>query len=393
MKQFLCKYFIIISIALFSHFLSYSFWEQTIGPRILWLFSTFIFIGFIIKYKKFLKQKDANHAIVMCLVCLPIISALLNLLIKGYSINNFRTNFLISIASMAYIIICDLRITERRIINSLTIIGLITLFLQIIQQFVPSFVLFGLIGDSEFGEGYAQRNSIFRFYIGSYFVSVICMYYYWTNLILKKFRLINLALFVCFCSSMYLYVTRQLMLASALTFLISIFFIKSRKIRIRCFWLIIIILTIILYNYDSLFGNLVDSYTSDTYTTDIRIKAISFFIEKIIDNPLGLFVGNGHTTEELRWASKGFYLSDIGFIGEWYLYGIIWIVVYFVTLYKYVIKHGNTIPLYIRLYFIGTFICSIMIFPYRNSIETAIWIYVLYIAGQYVANSKINIYN
>lgn len=391
MKQFLGKYFIIISIVLFSHFLSYSFWEQTIGPRILWLFSAFVFIGFIIKYKAYFKLKDSNHDIVMGMVCLPIISALLNLLIKGYPIDNFRTNFLISIASMTYIIICNLKISERQIINSLTIMGLITLFLQIIQQFVPSFVLFGLIDGFEFGEEYAQRNSIFRFYIGSSFISIICMYYYWSNLILQKFRLINLVLFICFCSSMYLYVTRQLMLASALTFLISVFFIKNRKIKRRCFGLIAILLAIILYNYDSLFGEFVDSYKSNTYTTDIRIKAISFTLEKILDNPLGLFIGNGHTAEELRWASRGVYLSDIGLVGECYLYGIIWVLVYFVTLYKYVIKHGNTIPLYIRLYFIGTFICSIMIFPYRNSIETAIWIYALYIAGQYVVNSKINI--
>ena len=83
-------------------------------------------------------------------------------------------------------------------------------------------------------------------------------------------------------------------------------------------------------------------------------------------------------------------MSDIGFIGEGFLYGIPWIILYFIVLYKYVIVYRNQLPPYIRLYFFGTFINSIMIFPYRSNIEAFVWLIALYIGGLYINNNKQN---
>ena len=77
-------------------------------------------------------------------------------------------------------------------------------------------------------------------------------------------------------------------------------------------------------------------------------------------------------------------VTDIGIIGQWFIYGLIWIILYVFMVFNIVIRYRKKIPLYIRLFVIGTFINSAWIFPYRREYEFFIWTVVLYISSIYI---------
>lgn len=377
-----------LSIILYSHILSYSFWEATVGPKLMLLFSAITVILFVYMFSMGKIMNEYNKRIIYFLVFWPLFSMLVNYSTGVSSLESYRINVLMSFAFMTYFIYRRFNTTEQQIIVTLTIFGLITLAIQTYQQINPDFIFFGIIGEYDGGMYNHVRNGVMRFYVGSYFIAIFCMYYYWEKS-LTKFKVIYLLLFVLFFASMYLYMTRQIMISSVLTILFSGFLVTNKSKKKIFFLLLSIIVAIFIYYYDILFEQLVESYRDNTFTTDIRKQASDFIIDQILNNPIGSLIGYGHSKQEILWADKGFYLSDIGFIGEGYLYGIPWVVAYFIILYKYVIKYKNVVPLYVKLYFIGTAINSVMIFPYRNNIEAFVWLIAMYIGGMYINNNKI----
>lgn len=388
MKSLASYVLLFLSIALYSHFLNYSLWDLTSGSTYMWIFSIFTVGWSLLIFKEIKMYHDVNKRYLYFLIMWPIFSMIINYICGNGSIESYRTNILMSFAFITYFLYVKCETTEKQIISVMTIMGLVTFFIQVYQQINPNFLLFGII-DYE-GDTYSHvRNGIMRFYVGSYFIAVFCMYYYWEKTLVKK-SVISFLLFILFFASMYLYMTRQVMVASLITIILSVFFVKEKKILKMYIFFALIVAGLIVMYFDILFKQLIESYQEDTFTTDIRIKAGNFILDQMAENPLGCFFGYGHGRYEYAWASKGFYLSDIGFIGEGFLYGIPWIILYFVVLYKYIIVYRNLLPPYIRLYFVGTFINSIMIFPYRSNIEAFVWLIALYIGGLYINNNNQN---
>lgn len=388
MKSLASYVLLFLSIALYSHFLNYSLWDLTSGSTYMWLFSIFTVGWSLFIIKEIKMYYDINKKYLYFLILWPILSMLINYIGKNESIESYRTNILMSFAFITYFLYVKCKTTEKQILSVMTIMGLVTFFIQVYQQINPNFLLFGII-DYEGDTYYHVRNGVMRFYVGNYFIAVFCMYYYWEKTLVKK-SVISFLLFILFFASMYLYMTRQIMVASLITIILSVFFVKEKKILKMYIFFALTVAGLIVMYFDILFKQLIVSYQEDTFTTDIRIKAGNFIMDQMAENPLGCFWGYGHGRYELAWASKAFYLSDIGFIGEGFLYGIPWIILYFIVLYKYVIVYRNQLPPYIRLYFFGTFINSIMIFPYRSNIEAFVWLIALYIGGLYINNNKQN---
>lgn len=82
------------------------------------------------------------------------------------------------------------------------------------------------------------------------------------------------------------------------------------------------------------------------------------------------------------------YPSDIGIVGQWFYYGVIWVLTYVVLLYKLLVKYNRVLPLYIKLFVFGAFVNCIMIMPYYNNFCYLIWAEVLYICDLYITKSN-----
>jgi len=380
---------VFLSLLLYTHYFKFILWQETSGPKFLWFFLAFCLFLTIVLFRR-IKGHDFNRTVIVGLLMLLLFSETVKLLQTQQPIDTVRISVLMFLATMQYFLLKEIRITERQVLWSFTMFGLISFSLQLYQQMPDTIPLFGIINNDESSIG-TVRNDIYKFTIGSYFVSIICLYYWWTELC-KKFSLVRCILFCCFLVSMYLYLVRQIMAVSLLTLALSLFLIPDKRARRLMFVFIVFAGVILIALYDLIFAALVENYQNDTWTTDIRFKCIDFVIGQIFDNPIQALIGHGHDIVERQWTRMNYYISDIGFIGECFYYGVAWLVIYFSTVFLYVVKYRNKIPLYIRLYMIGTLMNSIFIFPYRTNEEMFIWICLLYIAHLYVDNKK-GVYN
>lgn len=281
-------------------------------------------------------------------------------------------------------------IPESVIIKIFTGISLIIFIIQVVQQIFPGMAVFGVFTqESHGGETFAEiRNGLFRYRLsGSLFV-LFCLYYYWAKL-LDKISIKNVIIFLIFFISMYLFLTRQIMFATIATLALSSFFVTNKKSRFIFIAITAIFVGLIFIYSDVLFGELINKTQDEFSDENIRIVAFVEYWERITANPLVFLFGNGHPPEFYYLQDEfGLFTSDIGFVGELYHYGVLWIFFYFYALYCIIIKYRKLVPLYIRLFLFGTAINSIMIFPCRFPYEFFLWASVLYICSLHVCSQK-----
>lgn len=390
------KIFIYFFIIFATSFFSYSKWNATIAG---WC-SYFIFgylAFFYVKNKNIINQiKSPISKWIKFFIIIPILCFITKIIIYGDSpLEEKRLVFsLLTFLFFYYFYIK--RVSEKNLMQIFTHIGLFIFTIQIIQQLFPGTAVFG-IKDSETNVANdiitEVRNGLYRYRISGIFFTLVCLFYYWEKICLT-IKIKDTILLIIFLTSMYLFLTRQVMFSTLITLILSTFFITNRKKRISILTITTIFMIIIMVYSNSLFGELISKTQEQATNENIRVVAISFYWEKITNNPLSFLFGNGHPKEFNNWQENyGLFSSDIGFIGEMYHYGLFWIAFYFYVVYFLLIKHKNRLPLYIKLFLFSTFINSIMIFPYRNVYEYFVWTSIMYICSLYINKSKIEYNN
>lgn len=383
----LCIAFLIYS----TQFFHYKFWNPAIAVRFSYFIYAFLFLWFY-KSKNAWNNSFALTNIVKALIFFSLPCLFSKTLIAGESLVDEREYFMGIVTFFFYFIFCSKEINERTIINILTTSGILIFAIQVLQQMSPSSAVFGVynpdIMEWQVDDVAEIRNGLYRFRLGSYMISVFCFYYYWQRL-LDKFNMINLLFFGMFAVSVYLYLTRQIMFACIITILLSSFFTKDSRVKV---WMLLLggIVLFVLYQYSSvLFGDLFEQTQDENTRDNIRILSLGFYWEQIADDFICSIIGHGHISELNVWKSLyGFYTSDIGIIGEWFLYGLGWCILYLFTLYLLLIKYAKLLPLYVKLFVFGTSINAIMIFPYTSPYAYFVWISILYISSIYIAERK-----
>ena len=358
----------------------------------------FLFLGGLRFYYKAEKHRLYFSSTVLYLCIYPIVLILLKPLVFGTGLFDLLLDVPVLLGwtsvFVLYFIFSYYNISENVIVNILLTFGLITFILQIWQQLNPHIPLFGISSawmENHENEIASVRNDIYRLFIGSCLIQMFCLFYY-CNRLLKKVNVKNLILFSVFLISVYLYLTRQVLIVIMISMFMSVF--QSDNLGVRK-WKKLLIFSILgavsVIYWDNFFNFFVQDYKDNTYTTDIRWEAAIFFVNRIIQNPITLLLGHGYqyqSTEITAWASKGYYLSDIGFIGECYYFGIIWIIVFFRTIYEILFKYANLIPVYIKMFVLAVSLDSVMIFPYRNGEEAFVWVSVMYISSLYINRKR-----
>lgn len=376
--------FIILYMLLASGCFNLLGWGESELPKLYYLFSGFVFLYFIVNIPIINKQRSPFKITILLLFIIPIISIFWEQIYWFEPLKEELTTFLLSFSFLIYFVFKNKQFKEKNIIGSFIVVASIVLMIQIFQSFFPDKAIFG-IADSESGHIALKRNDIYRFNLLSYSVTIFVMYFFWSKF-LNTFKVVWFLFFLIFFVSMYLYLTRQIMVASVVTMFISIFYMNNRRKRLYAGLSFLIIGLIFgIYFYEELWKNLVDDSLENTYSIDQRLLSMAFYMEKSFDDPILLFVGHCHPAEYLEWQPKlHFWASDVGFIGELYQYGLIWVMIYFFFLHRILKKYHNYIPMYIKLTLIGTFINSIFIFPYRNGFEVMIWVALIYISELYI---------
>lgn len=380
--------YLFMGLLLVSHYFRYSLWDTTSGPKLIQIYMAFTYIYIFLKINILKKSYDSNYKIVIWLLLSGTVTILVSLVSDLGFIKSQRDIMLVLSAIPIYFFLKARRVSKKEIIGTFSVYLIITVIIQIYQQINFSNPLFGLAWTDN-GEAFTayQRNDLFRFNIGIAILGEFCLCYFWSRVCEhRSFFLISL--FIVSAISVYLYLTRQYMVATLLSILISLFMIKDKKIRRWGFVGVLTFSIILVVNYDIFFKGIVEYSKSNTYSTDIRKVAYSFILYHVFDNPIMWLTGHGHTYDEILWTKKGLYTSDIGFVGQMYLMGIVWVIVYFYTVYKFIWKKRKRTPLYLKLFFFCTFVHSPMVFPYPNLPSSFVWMICLYLCS--LEEKKIN---
>lgn len=380
------KILIFLFILYTTHFFNYSGWNPTLAGWCSYFIYSYILI-MILKHRSRIKKINSPFkywpVYYMVMIAISVISGFV---LHGTSVFSERGTLTVSFVFLIYYYLYIKKISEKDIITLFTLAGLCIFVIQIFQLAFPNNALFGIFDPDESRSDVASmRNGIYRFMIGGVFFTLFCLYYYWSKLC-EDFKMIRLLMCAVFLISMYLFLTRQIMFATIITLVLSSFFVKNKKIR-QYVMLSSILLCIILVIYsETLFGNLLRQTSEEASEDNIRLLSFSFYWNKIISNPVSFLFGNGHPSALMHWQyDLKLFLSDIGLIGEMYYYGIFWIMMYFLTIYMIMVKYRKSIPLYLKLFIFGTFINSILVFPYRSAYEYFIWISIIYICSLHIS--------
>jgi len=216
------------------------------------------------------------------------------------------------------------KVQVKYIINSIVIIG----FLAVAMYYIQYFLFPKMIFDITFLAG---RGTIRLFIAG-----MLCTqfaYFYFLHQFYTRKKVIHLILCLLSLSIFILQGTRQTIFA--LVFLTLIYILFSRKIRSKAVILIIFSLAMIaaFFIFREIFNELtkVSSAQVRNLSGGIRLRAMKFYLTDFMPNKLAYVFGNGSSGMGSAYERKlvfiaikyKFYLADIGIIGDYVKYGIV----------------------------------------------------------------------
>lgn len=393
---------IIILVIIHTECFDYLFWNSVYGGWARNITGIMFFVWFLLFGNKNSKI-FYFHRMVVLMMFLPFLSVVNSWALYGQSpFLGIKNTIYDTAVWVVYFLLHKYYVKETVILKTFFLIALFIAVIQIVQQFTYPVAVFGVYSAQEMIERgmlelAEERNGLWRFRIsGASFFTMPIILVLWIRM-RQKITNIRLFFISMFLVSIYLTLTRQILFCTVLTIFIS-FFVGQKRIHVIYMILIILCIYGLYFNYELLFGSLTELSTEQFFDDDyIRFLAAEYFFKDSLRNPLtfllgyGLVSGDGAFFNYQKWLTQtmGYYVSDVGFIGSIWQFGIIYTIVVYCFLWKIFFKLKNKVPLYSRLMVIFVVLMSIMIFPTIGSIKCLIWACLLYICDLHISNSSL----
>ena len=291
------------------------------------------------------------------------------------------------------------KIKINEIIVAIRLFAIIYSVLSIAQVIEPSFqFLFATYNEDG---SLFMRNGMVRIVMpgGSFvlFAYIESLYRFFIN---KKKT--YLFLLIVFLITIYLKQTRQLFLAiSIISTIMTIHSFKETRNKAYIFSFVVILIFAVLMNFDSLFGEFISQTKDEFNDADYnRWVAYDYFFSEIFSNMFVFLFGMGKAAFnssfgnklENLWVNYGISRNDVGIVGEWYTFGLFYVLSYLRLCYYIVIKYSRCVNPLVRYFVICSFCHCMFIFPLDDAV---LWACIIYISIKSInANdSSINRHN
>jgi hypothetical protein len=197
---------------------------------------------------------------------------------------------------------------------------------------------------------------------------LVIAYFLLLNQIFKRFSLSKLAMLLLFVSIFFLMATRQLILSVLLISLINVLFSKQVKSKILIIVLIVLGTIPLIIMFQDLILSMVtlSQKQTENIEDDIRVSAAIFYLTDFFPNKWGYLFGNGMDSTNSSYgvivqmyrSVYHFIQSDIGIIGDFSRFGLIFLTGVVLMLVK-VLKEKMTGKLnYIKYFFVFVILVS-----------------------------------
>jgi hypothetical protein len=272
--------------------------------------------------------------------------------------------------------------------------------IQIIQQFTFPKAYFGVrdetaMSTKNFEEIAEVRNGLWRFRMhanGFFTTPILFALWVWIK---KKLDMQGAFFFLLFLVSIYLTLTRQVMAACILAIVCS-YFIGGQKVRLKSVFLLLLLAFGLYCFYDLLFSEMAERTADETEDENIRYLSAYYFWNASLKSISTFLFGMGLPSQgEYRKLMDvlneiyGFYPNDVGFIGEIYEKGLLYVLICYALIFRLLLILRKKIPCYIRMFCIFTGVMSIMIFPFYNVNQCLVWTMLLYICDLHINQSPL----
>ena len=288
------------------------------------------------KIKKIRRYLHFKNPVIVLLI-FPLLSTISCYFLHGQDPLKGLSGVVVTMSTLIYFVLHIWKVNEKTILRAFLIISFSLFLIQVFQQFNPASAIFGVRLrenlDVESSILMDVRNGMYRFDFGATIgVVQIVLFYFWIQLT-KNYSKRNLFFFLCFLISIYLSLTRQIIISSLFAICCS-FFYNSVKLKGKMKIMIVFICAIVFGTYyDELFSFFVESLdeniNDDSY---IRYESGVYFMAESLSSFMAFFFGNGVPVADTSYEkliqtlmSLGYYSSDVGFIGAAYRYGWVYV--------------------------------------------------------------------
>ncbi|MCK5136589.1 MAG: hypothetical protein KAR19_12425 [Bacteroidales bacterium] len=191
---------------------------------------------------------------------------------------------------------------------------------------------------------------------------LVIAYFIWLYLIFKSFRIRYLVFLLVSLAVFVLLGTRQVI--ASIVLLSILFLLQSKVVKSKLLFFSLIGLTIIPVYFlfeDILFAMFeVTVSQSQSIESNIRFRAAKFFLTDFFPNKIAYFTGNGAIGSSLygvriaNYAERyGFYQADLGLIGEYTKYGVLFVVGVIIIFYRSLSPKLSENLMFIKYNFLG----------------------------------------
>lgn len=286
---------------------------------------------------------------------------------------------------LLYFVLHIFNIPPKRIVNLITMIGLVWIFLTVIQQFTYPHYIFYTRDESE---NSILRAGVYRFMLnGHHYGLFIILYYFYKFLKTKKVS--NLALTFFGLLGFYYYGTRQFAIAAVICIIIAIFMQKGNA-RIFALAILVIGALIMVFVKDALFAGYIELAQANAQSDsdgDIRLLSSQFYLFTYWPHWFATIIGNGFPHSVSSYGIEmtnikenlGFYRSDVGIIGAFNAFGIFYVInLIWVNIRGLRRKYYSDKNKYLRLFFYYSFMLLIISEYYDQSNSIPFFCFIFY---------------
>jgi len=390
---------IILIIVLSTSGFSNINWNPTLGGWIKNILYYGLVVYLVVGSKE--KSKCNFYTEVLLLTFIPFLSIFNSWSIYSQSPYRSFTVLLGQFIWIIYFLLHKYKVQEQTILKVLFWVSLFLIGVQIIQQFTYPNAPFGTMSENAMIEKHAmeaaeQRNGLWRFRMhqnGYYTAPILFAMWIW----IRKKTSLKLAVFVSlFLASIYLTLTRQVMFACILTIFCSMF-MGQKKINFTALFIGLLFIGGLYMYYDVLFSKLAEQTQDDSNEDNIRLFAASLLWSESLKTPLTFLFGYGVPDGGSAYGIHmyklnsilGVFTTDVGFIGQIFERGFIYVCICYYMLYKLFFKLKKSIPTYVRMFVMYTGVMSVMIFPCITPAQNIVWVMLLYVCDLHINKSPL----
>lgn len=368
-RQILLLLFFII----FIRFFSYIGWNNSMTSTI-GLVMSIVFLFYTLGNLSYIKSQTSIFSTqIWLLAFIPFFSYIPALVLHDQSIlDSFRASGSRNLMYLTFFVLMIRNYKEEEIIKVVMAMGAFWAIIQIVQQFTFPKFWFSYSVDEDMGV--QVRNGIYRFApfgreFGLLFVFISFVRY------IKEKKTIYLLALLLGVVGVYLTVTRQIVVAVLIAIIYGLH--QTKVLRSKSS-LIFIVFALVLYsNMDILIGDFAEMTDSNLSNDYSRFNSYLFYgLEYNQGNLLAFLFGNGDPCVGSNYFSEienfqrnfGLWRSDIGVVGMYSSYGIIYmipIITFFYTLFKY----RKFIDLEYQMFGILVLLTSVMLWHFGHTFE------------------------